>query len=178
MSESELSELQNTLKITGVKINYYLICRRKLWLFSHGITLEREHENVNIGKILHKTRYGREKKEERIRNNITVDFIRIGNELEIHDIKKSRAIEDSHVLQIKFYLKYLSELGVKAVGIINYPVINQLKRVELTEYDMEHLDKVANEINEIILGPLPEPNRNKICKKCAYEEFCFGDDVE
>ena len=178
MSEESPSKFQNVLRLTGVKINYYLICHRKLWLFSHGITFEREHENVNIGRVLHKTRYGREKKEERIRDDIIIDFIRKGEILELHDIKKSRAMEDSHILQMKFYLKYLSDLGVQAVGVINYPVLNQLKRIEITEYDIEHLNNVAKEIYEIILGSLPEPNKSKICKKCAYEEFCFGDDVE
>ena len=171
-------DLMKNISITGVKINYYLICHRKLWLFSHGITLEREHENVAIGKLLHTTRYGRAKKDERIRDEIAIDFIKKGEIIELHDIKKSRKMEDAHILQMKFYLKYLSNLGVKSVGVLNYPLLNQLESVELTEADIEKLDEISNDIKRIITGPVPAPNKSRICNKCAYEEFCFGDDLE
>ena len=171
-------ELQSTFRVTGVKINYYMICHRKLWLFSHGITLEHDHQNVAIGKLLHKTRYGRDKKEENIRGDIVVDFIRKGEILEIHDIKKSKSMENAHILQMQFYLKYLLDLGVKAIGVLNYPSLNKIEKVELTKTDIGKIDKISTEINEIVTGPLPSPNKTKICKKCAYEEFCFGDDAE
>ena len=35
---------------TGTQVNYYAVCKRKLWLFSHDIEMERE--NVQIGKNL------------------------------------------------------------------------------------------------------------------------------
>jgi len=40
------------LKVNGIKVNYFCICRRKLWLFSHHIRLEPESEKVLLGKIL------------------------------------------------------------------------------------------------------------------------------
>ena len=30
------------MRITGTHINYYFICKRKLWLYSNGIQLEQE----------------------------------------------------------------------------------------------------------------------------------------
>ncbi len=48
-------------KINGTQINYYFICKTKLWLFSHNIQLEDEHENVKLGKFLHETSFKREK---------------------------------------------------------------------------------------------------------------------
>ncbi|WP_286317289.1 Dna2/Cas4 domain-containing protein, partial [Romboutsia ilealis] len=41
------------LKVQGVKINYYYICKRKLWLFSKGITMEQNSSRVESGKIVH-----------------------------------------------------------------------------------------------------------------------------
>jgi CRISPR/Cas system-associated exonuclease Cas4 (RecB family) len=40
----------STDRITGTKIAYYFLCKRKLWLFSHNITFEQESEDVKIGK--------------------------------------------------------------------------------------------------------------------------------
>ena len=45
-------DIQN-LNIQGIKINYYFICKRKLWLFSKGITMEQENDRVMSGKIVH-----------------------------------------------------------------------------------------------------------------------------
>lgn len=38
--------------VTGTEFNYYHICRRKLWLFSHGIQMEHTSDNVLIGKLI------------------------------------------------------------------------------------------------------------------------------
>lgn len=43
------------LKVQGVKINYYYICKRKLWLFSKGITMEQNSDRVLSGKLIHTT---------------------------------------------------------------------------------------------------------------------------
>ncbi|HDD43730.1 MAG TPA: Dna2/Cas4 domain-containing protein, partial [Candidatus Desulfofervidus auxilii] len=40
----------DTIRITGVKINYLYVCERKLWLFDRGISLEKESDKVLLGK--------------------------------------------------------------------------------------------------------------------------------
>ena len=40
-------------KTQGVKINYYYICKRKLWLFSKGISMEDTSDRAMSGKIIH-----------------------------------------------------------------------------------------------------------------------------
>ncbi|MFZ8804397.1 MAG: Dna2/Cas4 domain-containing protein [Candidatus Calescibacterium sp.] len=45
------------LKIQGIKVNYALICERKLWFFSKGIALESDSERVLLGKFLHTIAY-------------------------------------------------------------------------------------------------------------------------
>lgn len=42
-------DVQN-LNIQGIKINYYFICKRKLWLFSKGITMETRKTGLYQGK--------------------------------------------------------------------------------------------------------------------------------
>ncbi|MCM8807893.1 MAG: CRISPR-associated protein Cas4, partial [Candidatus Omnitrophica bacterium] len=39
-------------KITGTQVAYYIVCKRKLWLFSHQIEMEEFSDYVLIGKII------------------------------------------------------------------------------------------------------------------------------
>lgn len=80
-------------RITGVMVYYYFVCRRKLWYFCHDINMENENENVMIGRILDETSYKRDDKHVNIDNVINIDFIR--EHKEIHEIKKSKAIEEA-----------------------------------------------------------------------------------
>lgn len=41
-------------KTNGVKLNYYYICKRKLWLFDKGISFENFNDRVLQGKILYR----------------------------------------------------------------------------------------------------------------------------
>ena len=59
--------------ITGVQAAYYMICRRKLWLFSHQISMEQTSQRVQLGKLLHESSYKRKMKEIGL-ENIKIDF--------------------------------------------------------------------------------------------------------
>ncbi|MEA1945445.1 MAG: CRISPR-associated protein Cas4 [Euryarchaeota archaeon] len=166
------------VRITGVKVNYYHICHTKLWLFSHNITLESEHENVEIGRQLHEDRYKRDTKDVTIDNAISIDFVRRGSRIELHEVKKTKKMEDAHRAQILFYLYYLKQRGVEAEGVINYPLINKTEQVILTPDDEAVLQNDIEEIERIVQGDMPHPKRRRICAKCAYLEFCFCDEVQ
>lgn len=89
-------------RITGVMVYYYFVCKRKLWYFSNEIQMEGDNENVQLGKLLDEESYKRDEKHINIDNIINIDFIKDHNEL--HEIKKSRAIEEAGIWQIKYYL--------------------------------------------------------------------------
>lgn len=162
------------MKITGVKINYYHICHTKLWLFSHNIALEHEHENVNIGKLLHEERYSKKKKDITIDNTISIDFVKQRNGvMELHEIKKTKKMEDAHLRQMLYYLYYLKKRGVEGKGVMNYPLLNQIREVELTPDGEKSIEEDIRGIEEIVTGRMPHPKRMRICPKCAYFEFCF-----
>jgi CRISPR/Cas system-associated exonuclease Cas4 (RecB family) len=75
-SSSSLSSsyLDNEIKFTGTQVNYYFVCKRKLWLFSHNIELEPESDLVKLGKLLHENRYTRKMKEVQV-GRIKIDFM-------------------------------------------------------------------------------------------------------
>jgi len=166
------------VRITGVKIDYYHICHTKLWLFSHNITLEPGHENVEIGKQLHEDRYKRDGKDVTIDNTISIDFVRRGSVIELHEVKKTKKMADADRAQLLFYLYYLKQRGVNAEGVINYPLIRETVQVTLTPVDEAGLRKDIREIERIVQGDMPHPKRKRICAKCAYLEFCFCEEVQ
>ena len=73
--------------ITGLEVAYYIICHRKLWLFSKQISLEHTSEFVEIGKIVEKQFYKNERKiESYFYEPIKIDFITLNNEIIIHEV--------------------------------------------------------------------------------------------
>lgn len=160
-------------RITGVMVYYYFVCKRKLWYFCHEINMEAENENVMLGKILDESSYQRDDKHINIDNIINIDFIRERKEL--HEIKKSRAVEDAGIWQMKYYLYYLRQRGVGEIkGKIDYPLLKKTLDVELSGQDVESLDNVLNEIRLMKGKEVPPKFESlKICKKCAYHDLCF-----
>ena len=162
---------------SGTQVNYFFICKTKLWLFSHFVRLEQAHENVKMGKILHEESFKREKEAE-IDGKIAIDFVRKKDGIELHEIKKTPALEESHKWQLLYYLYYLRKFkGIdKAKGIINYPSLKKVVEVELSEEKEKEMGNVLARIEEIIGMPKPPACEKKsICKKCSYYEFCWGD---
>ena len=164
---------KENIKVTGVMINYYIICKRKLWYFSHGIQMEQEHDNVTIGKLIDENSYGREKKHILIDGIINIDFID-GMKV-IHEVKKSKSIEEATEWQLKYYLYYLKSKGVEGLrGMVDYPLLKQRLKIELSEKDEEEIEELLMNIKNIVAEKkTPEVLNNKICKSCAYYEMCY-----
>ncbi len=164
------------LLVTGTQINYYFICKTKLWLFSHHIQMEKESDDVAMGKHIHEKTYERTKKNLIIDNVIAVDFIKKHNGIEIHDIKKSRKMEEAHRWQLLYYLYYLKQRGVSAVGVLDYPLLKKKETLHLGDDEEHELKNLIQEICMLISQQMPVPMKRPLCKKCSYYEFCFGDE--
>ncbi len=161
------------MKITGVMIYYYFICHRKLWYFCNEINMEQNSELVSIGKILDETTYNRENKSILIDDTINIDFIKNGAVL--HEVKKTKSIEDAGIWQLKYYMFYLEQRGVKNISAkIDYPLIRESKEIYLEEEDRDILRNIEKNIEEIIKEDKPPKVMNdKMCKKCAYFDLCY-----
>ena len=161
--------------INGTQINYYFICKTKLWLFSHNIQLEHESENVQLGKLLHEDSFKRQKAF-LIDNLINVDFIKFTDCVEIHEVKKTQKMDTSHEYQLLYYMYYLkNEKDIDNIkGFLDYPKNRKKKEIKLTQEKEEELKRIIEDIKTIISKEMPEPKKSKICRKCAYFEFCFS----
>lgn len=159
--------------VTGLMFYYYFICQRKLWYFANEINMEQNSELVSIGKVLDETSYSREKKNIMIDNTINIDFIKNGAVL--HEVKKTKAIEEAGIWQIKYYMYYLMEKGVKTIEAkIDFPLLRETKEVILEDEDIKIIENVIKSIEEIVSNDkIPQVINDKICKKCAYYDLCY-----
>jgi CRISPR-associated exonuclease Cas4 len=164
------------LKIRGTEVAYYIICKRKLWLFCNSIDFERFSEYVELGKIISETFFKREKMKEVEIDNFKIDFIKIKDEVIVNEVKKSRSLEEAHIWQTKFYIYNLQKLGINCKrGIIHYPKLLKKIEIELTEEEKIKIEEAILNINEIKkLSKPPHIELKNYCKKCAYYEFCFS----
>lgn len=159
--------------ITGIMVYYYFVCTKKLWYFANEISMEQNSELVGIGKIIDETSYKKEKKSILIDNTINIDFINNGAIL--HEVKKTKAIEEAGIWQLKYYIYYLENKGVKNIKAeINYPLLREVKKIELNDEDRKMLASVIKNIEVITANDKPpEVAENKKCKKCAYFDLCY-----
>lgn len=164
-------------KITGTQIAYYIVCKRKLWLFLKYIEMERFSELVEIGRLISEEAFKRENfKEISFGDTIKIDFLKVGDEIVVHEVKKSRKLEEAHIWQVKYYIWVLRKLGIKAnLGVIHYPKLRKKLEVYFTKEDEEKIKEIIGYIQKIkqekTLPPLIE---KPYCKNCAYFELCFA----
>lgn len=164
------------MNVTGTHFNYYIVCKRKLWLFANNITMEHTSDAVYEGKLIHETTYPQrpEKYEELEIGNCKIDFYDARNKI-VHEIKKSDKMEDAHIWQVKYYIWTLEQHGVQgAKGILEYPTIRSLTEVDLTDDDRMQINTIISEIEQITQSDnCPLVIHSTICKKCSYYEFCY-----
>ncbi len=159
--------------ITGVLVNYYFICKRKLWLFAYDIRMEHTSETVAMGKLIDETTFTRRKKGINIDDVVNIDFFAFPGY--ISEVKKSDVMSEADEWQIKYYIYYLKKKGVEVKGILHYPKLKKRKVVELTEEDEIQLEEILQNIEEILKMKVPPaPVKQKgVCRKCSYFEMCF-----
>lgn len=173
------------MNLTATHINYFQICKRKLWLFANGINMEHTSDMVYDGKLLHETSYPQraERYEEILLSaeyeDVTligkIDFFDSRNNI-VHEIKRSDKVEEAHTRQVKFYLWLLELNGVSGVtGLLEYPKLRKTEEVLLKDSDREELKKSVYEIKTIVESDTCPPVINaKICKSCSYFDFCYS----
>ena len=160
-------------EITGMMVYYYFVCKKKLWYFANQIQMEQNSELVEIGKIIDETSYKNQEKHILIDNTINIDFIK--NNVILHEVKKTKSIEEASIWQVKYYMYYLEQKGVENIKAkIDFPLIKETKDVVLNYEDRQALQNIITNIREIINSKNPmDVIQDKKCKKCAYYDLCF-----
>ncbi|WP_100403463.1 CRISPR-associated protein Cas4 [Bacillus sp. FJAT-42315] len=160
------------IKVTGLQIQYYHVCKRKLWLSSHQISFEDEYDVVLQGKMLHETSYQRAKmKEVMVDDFIKIDML---NSEYVGEVKSSSKMEEADRAQLLYYLYVLFQMGVERKGKIHYPKEKRVEEIELTPQHVSKIESWLEDIKKIISAAFP-PKKEKYpyCTKCAYYQFCW-----
>lgn len=163
------------IEVNGTLIWYMGICKRQVWLMSHGITPDQENDFLFLGRFLHENSYKREHKEVSF-ENLKFDLIDSENgNIVIGEVKKSSAAKDSAELQLKYYLYRLKKHGYNASGVLSFPSERKRINIELTEEDYRKIEGIEQDVKNLVSQPKP-PKAIKIkkCKNCAYAEQCWA----
>lgn len=167
------------MNITATHINYYFICRRKLWLFANGISMEHESELVYEGKLIHEYSYQQraQKYQEIVIQGSVIDYYDPKNKI-IHEVKKSDKREEAHVWQLRYYIYLLKQSGIDGVrGILDYPALRKKEEVVLTGSDEEKLHEIVQDIGQIIRSDkCPGRLAKSKCRNCSYYDFCWAEE--
>lgn len=168
------------MDITGTHIAYLHTCHRKLWLFANGIRMEHNSEIVAEGKLIADTTYldRARKYTELAIEGIRIDFYDAKNRV-VHEVKKSDKVEHAHLAQVKYYLAVLSRNGIEAPGaIIEYPKLKQREYLEWSENFIKEAEECEAKARTIIQSEhCPVLIPKGICKKCAYYELCYIEEI-
>jgi len=159
--------------INGTIINYYFVCKTKMYLHYHKINLEDNSEDVRIGKVLHEISETRvdEVSFEGIKvDKITKDYV--------IEVKKSDSDIEAGKWQLLYYLYILKQKGIEKKGRLElFEKKKQDKKqfiLELNEENEKRLLEILEDIEVILNKPAPpEPIFESKCKRCAYYEYCF-----
>ncbi|MCT6942538.1 MAG: CRISPR-associated protein Cas4 [Metasolibacillus sp.] len=158
-------------KIGGLHMQYYLVCKRKLWLYSRQISFEKEHDRVIEGTILHESSYARKDKELSI-GDAVIDVI--DGEF-VQETKLSSKMQSVDEWQLLYYLYLLKQRGIEKRGKIAYTKEKKIIEVELTdEKEQEVKNKIAQIYKIIEADFAPKLKKLPYCKNCAYYDFCYA----
>lgn len=160
--------------IRGTEVAYYAVCPRKCWLFQRRMEQEHGSDLVLLGRLTDEASYQRERpRSADIEGFVRLDFTAGGI---VHEVKHGPAMRRAHRLQVGYYLHVLRERGVDTAGILHYPRQRRREQVLLTPELEKELRAVLAGINRLRQDTLPPPRlkNNRVCRSCAYEEFCWA----
>lgn len=162
------------MRITGNIVQYYYICKRKIWLGVRQIEPDEDNPHLELGRFISHSTYKRDKKEIRL-ENIAIDLSKLDDEkIVVGEVKKSSRSEEAAKMQLCYYLYVLRDYGIEAEGKLLFPKEKKKERVVLSDEIVRELESAMEEIKNIAVQETPPPvEKIRYCTNCAYREFCW-----
>ena len=163
------------MHITGKEISYLYVCKRKLWLFRHGMRPELENDNVRIGMHLNDTAFKREEKDIPIGEIGVIDWAAFKHGV-IHEIKKGRTPRHGDAAQVRYYLWWLNQNGIRVTEArIHYPKIKKMQVIKWNDTVKLQAEQDQSACHELLAQAVPPAVQPyPYCKSCAYMELCYA----
>lgn len=167
--------MDDNIEVNGTLIWYYYICKRQVWLMAHALNPDQEDENIVQGRAIGEFSYPRDKKELDL-GNVKIDLVRREkDQLIIGEIKKSSRFITSATRQLQYYLLQMEQMGIKVRGELFMPEERKRLEVTLNDEERQELYEAEKDIINIVNQPLPPAAKKiKLCRNCAYAEFCWS----
>lgn len=161
-----------TVRITGLMVQYYHVCKRELWFMSRGVDIDRETTNIQRGTHVDKTSYQESRSSFLIDNRIQLDVLDSGDVMEV---KVSSTLEEPARMQLLFYLWYLQEIhGVEKDGVLAYPTERKRESITLDDQAIEQVEStIAGILNVVNQDQPPELSKKPYCDSCLYQDLCW-----
>jgi len=160
------------VRITGLMVQYYHVCKRELWFMSRGIDIDRSTPNIQRGSYTDETSFRDRRQSFTIDGRIALDVLDDGDVMEV---KVSSSLEEPPRMQLLYYLWYLDRIhGVEKSGVLAYPRERSREQVELTEDTATEIEATLGGIIDTVEGDSPPPLEKKpYCDSCLYQDICW-----
>lgn len=133
LSDGEFEELRTN----GIKVKYWAICHRKVWLYAKGLRMEPLSDRVALGRLLHERVYPDMPRRELLIDDL-IKINLLEHKSKLLEIKHSRKLVDAARLQVAYYLLYLRWLEAgDLIGELRFPRERWKEEVRLTP-KLEH----------------------------------------
>lgn len=160
------------VRITGLMVQYYHVCKRELWFMSRGIDIDRGTPNIQRGTHVDETSYRDKRKSYQINGRIALDILDDGAVMEV---KVSSSLDEPPRMQLLYYLWYLDRiLDVQREGVLAFPTERSRERIELTEDRALDIEATLGGIIDVVTAGAPPPLEKKpYCDSCLYQDLCW-----
>ncbi|SHL35014.1 CRISPR-associated protein Cas4 [Haladaptatus paucihalophilus] len=160
-------------RVTGVMMQYYVVCKRELWFHSRHVEIDRGNAAVVRGTNVDETAYADKRKHVSIDGTIAIDVLDDGRVMEV---KPSSALVEPAKLQLLYYLWYLKHVvGVEKSGVLAHPTERKREDVELGEEESERVENAIRGVYDVVTSDSPPSATEKpVCDSCAYHDFCWS----
>ncbi|AII14453.1 CRISPR/Cas system-associated RecB-like nuclease Cas4, type I-B/HMARI [Campylobacter iguaniorum] len=163
----------NQDQVSGTLVNYFTTCKREAWLYAHQIHARQDDENILMGKALASI------KEPNLQDfpfsNLKFDKLsKLKGHYQITEYKKTLKNKEAAINQLLFYM-YILKTNLK-LKLISGKVIcgKTVLSVEGNDENFVKMKLTIEDIVSLVNEPkAPPPVAKKICKNCAYNDYCF-----
>ncbi len=171
--EAERDTVQSpSIRITGIAMQYYAICKRELWFYLRGIEIDRQNASIRRGDRVDTDSYPRKQSTGVINGSIAPDLLDDGR---IVEVKPSSRLTRGAELQLSYYLWYFANiLDDEREGVLAFPTERRRETVLLTDDRSREVEEAIVGIHEIAETSSPPKLEEKpYCDSCAYRGLCW-----
>ncbi|MFK8215580.1 CRISPR-associated protein Cas4 [Haloferax volcanii] len=161
------------IRITGLMVQYFEVCKRELWFMSRGIDIDRGSVNIRQGTRVDETSYRDKRQSFQVNGRIAIDVL--DDSGDIMEVKVSSKLEEPPKLQLLYYLWYLETvLDIEKDGVLAYPQERKRERVKLDDENRARIEAVLRGIIEVVEADAPpELEKKPVCDSCLYQDICW-----